>query len=587
MFSPKFNQVFNEAFYSATGSDFNDDDIQAEYHLAAEQLIEALVERWTDPQLDPAPITDFNSSRRSQTFRIKHPETKNFTEEDAADIAKVRFFGSQVLKAAQVALCENQIIELGDPETFESAVWRGAHPDVTFDDSLAYDPDAASPQRLRDWPEGEYMNCLGVAIAAAAESEILGTEYTFMNRLRHTRYEAATDVVQLLSRLEKICPEAFRLEIMMHQLDVARAESNNEDDASIKSKKLCILDESRLEFIFTHAYGIDLSFHHAVIQKNRQEDGVSASWKQFDPFGLVNSDISPRWLDDALSDDDLLQNPAACNEILLLDSDKQEIFSHSMAMAIDIAARSKRRLKKMMGNYESAETLEAIQIELDKSRQAIQIGFTPMDGDVRNMSDEYLFDAEYDEYTPDSHSLWISILGRSLQDDPRAFISYCRLLTDTVARQREATERGDPFEEDVQGAILQNVATSLFDNPDLQREFEETVLAMPYVFALHYSEDTIKRSVFAGESEKSMEVGDPAFQIGSMYLNHYARWRKDGIVNVASELARINPSQLIWQSAISQEGGFTSDGRVLAVGSLIKSLKRGQQHPLVRTTRKE
>jgi hypothetical protein len=583
MFSPDFNQVYREAFSSATGRDFDDDDVQADYRREAEATVEALLERWTDPEFDPSPITDFKESRGSQTFRIKHPETRNFTEEDAADIARIRFLGQQALIAAQLYLLGNPGINPDDPDRFDSLKWAKAHPDQEFDQSFAYHPDTASPQRLLEWPEGEYINCLGIAIASAAESENRDEEYVFMNRIRSASYEASTHAVQFLLRLKQICPDALGLDAALREFESAFVESTGGDDNTVKDIRKSILDRDVLDYIFAHARELDTAFHHAVICKNTDTNEPDSAWRQFDPYGLIFSDITPELLDKTLSDDVLLHNPGACNELLFLDGDVQEFASRNMAHAIDIATRSKKRLKKLLGDYHSPLVMDKVRVELEKTRQVIYAGLSSAREPLNNLSDELIFENEQTG-NASNDLIWISILGWATLQDTEAYASYRQAYTDFVKKSRGMAIPEGGLLRGLAEALSRNVFSSLKNKSRLQENFERTILAAPFVDALRFAESQIERSVYDGESEKAMEVGDPAFQIGSMYLNHYARWRKDGIVNVAKELTRINPSQLIWQSAISQEGGVASDDRVAAVGTLVKSLKRGQKHPLVNLT---
>lgn len=588
MFSPEFNQVYREAFVSATGRDFYDEDIQVEYQCDIEEVIEALLERWTDPEFDPSPITDFKETRRSQTFRVKHPETKNFTEDDAANIAQIRFFGRQVLKSAQLALLENQRIDPDDPDRFEGSNWYDAHPDEEFDESFGYHSDAPSPQRLREWPEGDYINCLGIAIAAAAESENQDAEYVFTNRLRTARYEAATRAVQFLLRVKNLCPEAIGITSVLHKFEAVLADSAGEDEDSVLKKARCIFDQDIIDYIFSHADELDTSFHHAILRKKMDADVLESDWQQIDPYGLVYSDLAPKSLDNTLSNDKLLYELGACNELLFLDGDMQDYVSQGMARAVDIALRSRKRLEKLLGDYRSPLVMEKIKTELEKSRRAMRLGFEHNEEPLNNLADELIFDRNELPENQDNDTIWISTLGVSMIRDAKAYAAYRQTYNDITKKSKRTPTSKESLEKELCEVLTQTVFSFLKNNSPLRKKFEEMILAMPLVDALRFAEEKIKESMFEGETEKAMEVGDPAFQIGSMYLNHYARWRESGIVNVAKELARVNPSQLMWQSAISQEGGeIVSDDRVAAVGALVSSLKRGQRHPLVGITRQK
>lgn len=107
-----------------------------------------------------------------------------------------------------------------------------------------------------------------------------------------------------------------------------------------------------------------------------------------------------------------------------------------------------------------------------------------------------------------------------------------------------------------------------------------------YVHAAEtYSRDLNRafRLQSTGFSNLASEFGNPQLMIGAMYLNHFATWRKDGKVNVARYLARLIPSQLLWQAAM--QDGDINDDRVNSLGEQVKSLPDDRVHPLVDVAR--
>jgi hypothetical protein len=128
VFSAEFEQVYREAFKSATTNDFDSEDIQLEYKQDTDKTVKALLARWQDPNFDTSPITDLTESRQSQTFRIKHPSTAEFTHEDAADIAHVRFLGSlesDIFKLKQETSIQSGVQSVKLSIDGSSNWWRG------------------------------------------------------------------------------------------------------------------------------------------------------------------------------------------------------------------------------------------------------------------------------------------------------------------------------------------------------------------------------------------------------------------------------------------------------------------------------
>ena len=81
--------------------------------------------------------------------------------------------------------------------------------------------------------------------------------------------------------------------------------------------------------------------------------------------------------------------------------------------------------------------------------------------------------------------------------------------------------------------------------------------------------------------DSTIELADPDYMIGALYLNHYATWRENGIVNIARHLLQTTSSQLIWHEAVSESEALVDD-RVAAVAAEIGKLGVTMIHPRVR-----
>lgn len=581
MFSPEFERVYREAFISATGRDFHDDETYRKY---IEDTSDALLHRWASPDFDPSPITDITDAKIMRSFWIKHPSTHEFDKVDAHNIARVRYFGQATITAAQNALRDNPHISPDDPERFYVRKWRTEHPKEEERDDQAFDPYAPSPLRLRRWPKGDFINCLGISIATAAESANYRQPYVYMNRIRNSLGESSKESYRFLERIASIAPYAVELDKGLHRVDYVLAQLNGVHD----SKKLddtmkCVFDHERLGIIEYYADSFDTAFHHAVVryEPDPAMPYTLQAWRQIDPYGLV-SDSLPLGLDIRMNSDGFtFEDPGRCNEILLLDNNVKHL-SMQLGRLIDIAFRGRNRLRNILDDYKSPDMMQRVKKELKKIQNAIHYSAFFNGLPINNISDEELFEQETcftnnEECIRESEVIWLETLIASVWTD-HARAAYRQTLGEDFERHiKSARYTADRFAANLHEVIRHDKVT--------RDQFGFIIESMPFALVLHAGEKNIQYSVFSGEADKTMEIADPAFMVGSMYLNHYARWREDGTINVAKELARINPSQLIWQAAVSLERKPIADRRVIALGRLVKSLKIGQQHPLVRMTR--
>lgn len=586
MFSKEFNTVYTEAFTAATQGDFTDAKTQQEYRDYTDTTAMALLARWHALDFDTSPITDRIFDHRAEAMHIKHPNTADFTAEEAYDIAHVRFLGRKIIDAARQALTENN----GENLSFESWQWVEAHPGIepnSLNDIEAHDIDAVSPQRLREWPHGDYVNCLGASIALAAESENEGITYAYINNLRSARYESSMRASEYFNYLWRMCEDSTHAKIdeRIHDVDSACMEADGASAEAVQNAYDCIRRESFLGSLAIFTYGgIDTSFHHSVI---REDAEYKNWWTQQDPFALVNAaPIVPSILAKAVKNDIAISDDGACNEILLLDGNLQELTANTMAQGVELAERSQRRIEEMVQQYKSPKMMTALFDELRSTRLLIN-AWSAADGNiVKQMSDKELVElgkkVTVDDSTFEKRMLafWVSLL-ESITKDIR---HEGKTVDDIMDDAFKAYEGDENIMHMLRGKVNEFTGGILQNDSALRKRFNKMMSAAPFAFALHTAEARINKGLVEDHCDKAMEVGDPAFQIGSMYINHYARWRKGDIINAAKELARINPSQLIWQSAVSRETGPVTESHVMALGALVKSLKIGQQHPLVRIT---
>lgn len=590
MLSPEFNQVYDEAFLSLTGEGteeprlaFTDVGMQEAFKEFEERNINALINHWTSPDYDKlGPVTKLHSFGRDSLLRIRHPSVEEFDEQDAATIAKIRFLGGTAITFASAAIALNRDLKITHEKRFSSRAWHRFHPTVDKVFALGYEQDAASPVRVMDWPRGKYLNCLGISIAASGESENEKIPYRYMNRIRNNDFETKSGFSKLFDHIYHIAPTAMQTESILHVADLFETTANlNRTLKQVEKSARCLIIE-KLEHVFDD--GFDEQFHHAVLRSDEK-----ATWRQFDPYALIDRDL-PKHFGAWLAYESVGEDSAATsNELLLLDSSNSQQGFEQLTAIVKLAANDTKRLASIATDYKSPTLFDDIRKELLR-QQALYYRVTHPKNNApmyKRFSDE-LSQAEQEVVNKKCQAIWLAILSQTAKDR-KTQLSLFDSLGFKVDELTEANRRK------VAARILDPNTTKDYEktfhetikqNTPLRNEFIQNITNLPYASCFRYLEGWVEVNAFSGNGvfDQTMEIGDPAFMVGSMYLNHYANFRKDGKVNIASEIARVNPSQLIWQSAVSNEGNATLDPRIRALGSLVKSLKHDQQHPLVRST---
>lgn len=577
MFSPEFDQLYREAFESSIGRSFDDPLMQEWYAINTTNTVNALLEHWTDPDAAIAePITDTFTTRRANLFRIKHPATPEFTEEDAEDIAKIRFFGRATIIAAEASLSVNPVYD-GRPEFFNANLWYSYHRDVDPEsDAPAHDPNAASPTRLAHWPQGKYLNCLGIAIATAADSKMNpDMDYVFMNRIRHAQLEINVSWQNIRERIAALSPYAETAEFILHLADAMKAKTDPEETDCIYAN-----GDSRL----VHNNAPDTSFHHAVIRRDRTKDEfLKTGWTQYDPYALVEGEISNFPLARKAAELFETMSDGTCNEVLLIDSDYIDESYKYAGGAVSVARRLQGRLIDVLSKYSRTDYLRIVREEVALQKSAVT-DITTNREDLSEISIAELVENvgyRIPATDPSMAYAWLVILSTAAFHTSRF---RDNIQVEEIFTHKYAQKNGADVEDLIK--IIEGLIGPHFKTDrELQHNFWSIVLAMPYAYCLKRLESVVKmQSLDNGTSDQTMEVGDPAFMIGAMYLNHYARWSNGGKVNAAKEMARLTPSQIIWQAAVVHDAQAADDPRVHVVGDLIRGLKIDQQHPLVRIT---
>ncbi|MES2631048.1 MAG: hypothetical protein V4611_03760 [Patescibacteria group bacterium] len=598
MFSSQFDQVYGEAFHSATGEDFDSPEVRARHDAYVAPVEEALIDHWTDGSVDISqPISDVYTSRGASVFRLRHPNTAEFTEEDARDIAHIRYLGHAIIEVAQKYAPSPENERDIYSRNLSYRYWYNAHPELDRDQDFSADPDCASPLRLEQWPKGEYLNCLGVSIALSGqEAREAENPYFYVNRLRNSAYEGRLQFLNVFRYLRSVHPSIVN-QVASPLLVGQHAKLAEAVDIQTDLKE--VLDGER-------PIEMDRNFHHSILTSG--ESSWRGTWTQVDPYGAVYNGLSP--MRTATATDHLLSGMDAgtCNEVIVYDSDMIDYkFASAMKVAREASELGEHLLEALNGNYKSEHYFENIREEIAVLVEAAWMSrsFDPTDESRDYTPAELLgFAAKPDRFRimgEQADAYWIMILiqmrmimytqkdkdGNPGLDTLASSVS-AKLFKGNTGKHHKSgflnyfDENRNEVIESIQ-LLQDSMKEDLKYHARLRDALRLLVEALPYQvsFELLYRQASAK---FGYESDQAMEISDPEFTIGMMYMNHYATWRKDGKINIAKELARISPSQLIWQAAVAREPEAHEDERVRSVGKLVTSLKNDQLHPLVRLT---
>jgi hypothetical protein len=580
MFSPEFNQVYDEVFRSGTGLDPTDPDVLAERDTYIAETEAALLEHWTSPDHDTAEsIHDLKADRGAMVFRIQHPNTAEFGEEDAHDIARIRYLGHVIIQTATRTAPSYSPTQHGQMRRGISARdWYKAHKiDLTAErEDPAEDPDCPSPLRLETWPNGDYVNCLGASIGVAGQETRDEKQFFYINRLRSANFASSVRTVEIFNKLLEECPD------LLFELEPTIRIAGHANIELAKTLK----DEFLGMFLKVSDVPIDQAFHHSIITLG----GI-----QVDPFGMVYGELHPYPAAKHLGELLDVTDAGRSNEVILFQSDVANYsFSSAMSVLRDIKKLSMHFRETIGGNKKSDKYFETARNAFAELKEAMWLHtlMYKSDGSNNDIPAETWMNIARKNGLGDnseSNAYWLIYLLNmrahfySQEDDIHSDLLVGETINELfdpkgVFHYRET--------EKVMSAILmleESMKKDLKYNSKMQAYLNDLGEILPYVLCFDELFRTLRNNPL-GSSDQEMEVADPAFMVGAMYMNHYARWRKDGRVNVAKELARITPSQLIWQSAVAQDPDSLSDERVRSVGRLIAGLKHEQLNPLVRIT---
>lgn len=635
-FSTEFNCVYRDALKSATDLDVAQSDVAEDMTGYIEGEAAKTVNIW---QCADRFGTDVNfnqvesaADKSEESLIIRHPNSYDGNIDQARDVARIRYFGKKVIEATQLNMesnpffnfvsgtdCYGRVAKVFSDdltEALSSQAWCRSSVNDDSGNSPGVDDESLcpNPHQIGRWP-GEYINCLGVAEALTAVTGI-DERQTFVNVIRPIDNEA----LQLAADYRKQTAYALtrglpggRLLLNQTRAIAAgnqydRAQSNLNDAIDVWQKMPAELHSqyynhqyeptlhlmnSETDSLASLSDGLWQQFHHSVLVHAQIEGYSGNTWLNLDPYQLRvggtfdNAGHNAFALDQFTTSADI-----AANDVLLLRNNKLYLQDDQFRLVLELAAIFSDDFDKMLDKERESDDL-LHSIELRSLGQGRWNGLieAAVRGNVNGVVRGLVADARKGNLNkiPDLDLGWDVVKQRCRNDDQLVIDDGTWMIvkglldgsTNDIINKMRAAKTEKSFAT-LQRTMRIELLNELRTNDNKWRQFKQLILAIPYINALMIPNQQFADYMFSSwQIDSTIEVGDPAFQIGSMYLNHYAKSKKDVTVNVAAELAMVNPSQLIWQSAVSYNDEHRNDDSVIALEGIYKSLRQRWRNPLV------
>lgn len=559
----EFETVYDEVLISATGKSLANPEVRAAHDTYVTETFESMLDDWTQtpPTANFGPLDDSN---KTQIFQISHPNQADFTEDDLWKIARVRFLGRAILDSAKTNLTLNKAYKELEKEPgvafdfLQAYEWYKEHPFAPMSPRgpKDADPDVPSPLALKDWPRGNYINCLGAAIASAAVAEMSGTSYLFGTEIRSSNVYVAQQHTEFMNRLKKAFP-IFNEPNMKELLATLHSNFDGRFGEENKLYKNILHDSPPM--LQAPDSGEIRDFHHFIVEK--RETGEECTFVQVDPYGLIyaehdignNSQLASH----------KMMGKRGESSVIVVDNSVDiagVMMKYNQALRSCVAASKKIQNLCTQKNYKSENYFVDI---LPEIAAIIMPTVTILHPNMtKTVHDGFKGNLEHIV----AISLLLATREHQLMQKAEEDAGDSKFFTTTY--------------EIIEQYLPQLARAMRLDTP-LQRTVSDWLGAAPIIYLLsNYAYDLqSEMNVRGGGSpDPALELAEPEFMIAAMYMNHYATHRKDGRINIARHLARLNPSQFLWQAA--RQDDFV-DERVNAVGEIVKNLKPRQRHPLV------
>lgn len=483
----------------------------------------------------------------------RHPYHEAWVDEDYAEIDRIRQMGRFLVEDTKRRMAdylphvsEKQIGIADIYNHFRVKRWYDFHPDIQYG---ADDHDLSNsilPENIAAFPEGGYVNCLGVAIGMTAFAELAGKDYLFANELRSSDDELAANFMGQERLIKQLFPGCYDDEgLVLKALDFF----DTGFEATSTDKRYARMPITRPDSFDVSADQPSAlrDYHHYLLIDSRSEgykDNQAVA--SVDPYSLTfrQSNI-------AIADfEDLATSTVADKTFIVSRSHIDKTFRLTGAMFNEVS--------KLQPDSKISQLKTVV------SKYFIDIGSSSAES-ANLWADFFISNARW-------ACAWKFADYLGMDQEVSAIES---LITGVGYDSRALSAANSGIKSRLRSELKYNKALQDLNN-NIGRDYLVAVALQAYRYILQYNMQIYD----SGLPNKSLEIGETDFTIGSMALNHYANTKKDGNINVAKYLARYSSSQLIWLAGIC-DGDSEEDPSLQAVGEQVKLLSPAQMHPRI------
>ncbi len=489
---------------------------------------------------------------------IHHPYHDAWVESDFAEIAKIRKLGRFLIDDTK-----KRLVDLGTYETGMDAVelamhyrardWYEAHPNVTFSQEYGRAPESVLPKNIAEFPHGEYVGCLGISIGMTALAELHDIDFIYASELRDSSAEFMRNFRGINEKIKRQHPGAYDFEKLSH-LSIQIFDLFEGKNAKPYAGMPVVNPK-----IFNEYSSQDLrDYHHFLLTNQESEDGKWSFAMQIDPYNLIfkEHDMSPYELT-------VLQKTLEPGSVYIAHDDLVDRTYEVLNIYLDEMTELTRSFQRTSGK--KPDQFEDIVLQTNRCIYPLYKT------------------AGHSDPEKSANSLTSAVLQRVLLAQNLALAKQMGLDAErsnmlSCIREQKYTELWDMSD------LVVETYTKRKHQEKVLRRFNESLREQIPIATFTLLHRHIVQSWFgiraSGPPNKSAEIGETDFTIGSMFLNHYANYRKDGRINVARYLSRYTSSQLIWLAAMC-DGESGEDPSMQAVGEQVKRLQPSEMHPRV------
>ena len=489
---------------------------------------------------------------------IHHPYEDAWTESDHKEIQRIRNLGRFLIEDTKRRFVAQKIHEEKVDinyifDTYHSIDWYTEHPEISHDPEHGRSPDSVLPENIAAFPLGGYVGCLGVSIGMVALAELQGFDFLYASELR----DGTTDFIQnfqgINNKISRHFPGSYdfngfpNLSIQVFDLFDGK---NREAYAGMPVLNPLYFDEPTAKEL--------REYHHFLLVNKPESDKKRPLVTQLDPYSLIFKQHD-------------------------MHADELKLIQHTLAPGSTYIARD----SMVEDTYKLLNSHLDKMLALTKSYRGTLEAMPDQEGEITESTKKIVAEL-FSTVNSDDPEQFASDLTANILE--RLIVAQHVALAEKMGLDTERSKLLDSVRKDHPGAMydmLDLIRNTFMErgrknselrrfNASLREQFPITAFTLLHRYVLEYW-FSIRHS---GPPNKSAEIGETDFSVGTMFLNHYANTRKDGRVNVARYLARYSSSQLIWLAAMC-DGESEEDPSMMAVGEQVKLLKPSQLHPRV------